>query len=96
MKNKPNLCCYPSLTKLVEKNRSCWRRWLFHEQIWVGVLPSAAAGEQQMRVVGILGGWMLLTSCAEQLLLAWLTPRKHSPILFISALCQLSKLSTST
>ncbi|GKV36260.1 hypothetical protein SLEP1_g44409 [Rubroshorea leprosula] len=44
MKNKPSLCCCPSLTKLVEKNRGCRRCWLFHEQIWVGVLPSA--GEQ--------------------------------------------------
>ncbi|GKV23868.1 hypothetical protein SLEP1_g33551 [Rubroshorea leprosula] len=30
-------------------------------------LSSSAAGEQQMRVAGILGGWVLFTSCAEQL-----------------------------
>ncbi|GKV48657.1 hypothetical protein SLEP1_g55458 [Rubroshorea leprosula] len=28
-------------------------------------LSSSSAGEQQMRVAGILGGWVLLTSCAE-------------------------------
>ncbi|GKV15150.1 hypothetical protein SLEP1_g25952 [Rubroshorea leprosula] len=49
MKNEPNLCCCPSLTKLAEKNRGCRRRWLFHEQIWVGVLPSV-----QNRFLGLL------------------------------------------